>query len=132
MFQDWRNDRAKINSDTKGTVWLIGRCLHQLLWLTPTQLAFPFTRLPEDRRDRFTEWYVFVALIASVLIYYFVPDLAGLSTYISASTLIVMLHIVFLQPPAMAKHDKPKRLPSQRDGSMTPRTANVISLARGA
>ncbi len=32
----------------------------------------------------------------------------------------------------MAKHDKPKRLPSQRDGSMTPRTANVISLARGA
>src|SRR6266481_5088577 len=30
------------------------------------------------------------------------------------------------EAPAMAKHDKPKRLPSQRDGSMTPRTANVI------
>jgi hypothetical protein len=54
--------------------------------------------LPEHRRDRFTEWYVFVALLASGLIYYLAPDLAWLSTYISASTLIVMLHIVLLQP----------------------------------
>jgi hypothetical protein len=32
----------------------------------------------------------------------------------------------------MAKHDKPKRPPPQRDSSMTPRTANAISLAREA
>jgi hypothetical protein len=67
------------------------------MWLTLPQLTF--TLLPENRRDCFTEWYVVGILIASVLIYYFVPNfwLAILSTYISASTLIVMLHIVLLQ-----------------------------------
>jgi len=67
------------------------------MWVTPPQLAF--TLLLEDRRDCFTEWYVVGVLIASVLIYYFYPGFwpALLSTYISASTLIVMLHIVLLQ-----------------------------------
>jgi hypothetical protein len=86
---------VKINLNTQGIVWLIGTFLHRLLWLTPTQWAF--TRLPEDRRHCFTEWYVVGALIASVLIYYLAPNLAWLSTYFSASTLIVMLHIVLLQ-----------------------------------
>jgi hypothetical protein len=93
--QTWQNNRAKIDEETEGIVWLVATLLHLLLWLTPPQLAF--TRLPEDRRDCFTEWYVFVALIASVLIYYLAPSLAWLSTYISASTLVVMLHIVLLQ-----------------------------------
>src|SRR6266436_6903585 len=97
-LQDWRYKRAKINLNTEGIVWLIGTFLHRSLWATPTQWAF--TLLPEDRRDCFTEWYVVGVLIASVLIYYLAPSVrfAWLSTYISASTLIVMLHIVFLQP----------------------------------
>src|SRR5262245_25041780 len=96
--QTWQNNRAKIDEETQGIVWLVATLLHLLLWLTPPQLAF--TRLAEDRRDCFTEWYVFVALIASVLIYHSAPSLAWLawlSTYISASTLVVMLHIVLLQ-----------------------------------
>ena len=85
--QTWQNDRAKIDEETQGIVWLVATLLHLLLWLTPPQLAF-------------TRWYVFVALIASVLIYHSAPSLAWLawlSTYISASTLVVMLHIVLLQ-----------------------------------
>jgi hypothetical protein len=95
--QEWRKNRVKINSNTEGIVWVIGRCLHRLMWFTPPQLAF--TLLPEDRRDCFTECYVVGVLIASVLIYYLVPGfwLALLSTYFSASTLIAMLHIVLLQ-----------------------------------
>jgi hypothetical protein len=96
-LQDWRYNRAKINLSTEGIVWLIGTFLHGSLWVTPTQWAF--TLLPEDRRDCFTEWYVVGVLIASVLIYYLAPSVrfAWLSTYVSASTLIVMLHIVLLQ-----------------------------------
>ena len=94
-LQTWRNNQGDINFYTEGIVWLLGTCLHRLLWLTPTQLAF--TQLPEDRRDCFTECYVVGVLIASVLIYYLAPSLAWLSTYISASTLVVMLHIVLLQ-----------------------------------
>jgi hypothetical protein len=95
--QTWRTDQAKINSNTEGIVWVTGRCLHRLMWFTPPQLAF--TLMPEDRRDRFTEWYVVGVLTASVLIYCFVPGfwLALLSTYFSTSSLIVMLHIVLLQ-----------------------------------
>jgi hypothetical protein len=77
-------------------VWVIGTFLHRSLWATPTQLAF--TRLPEDRRDCFTEWYVVGVLALSIVIYF--PrsvSLALVSTYLSVSTLIVMLHIVLLQ-----------------------------------
>jgi hypothetical protein len=54
--------------------------------------------LPRDRLDSFTEWYVFGVMLLSVGIY-FVPSvwLALLSTYFSASTVIVMLHVVLLQ-----------------------------------
>jgi hypothetical protein len=93
-------------------VWLIGSCLHWLMWLTPTQWGFTLlpgqacTKILATRRNRFTEWYVPGVLTASALIYCLAPRvspawppylLASLSTYISASTLIVMLHIVFLQ-----------------------------------
>jgi hypothetical protein len=93
----WRDDLAKINEIKEGIVRVAGKFLHRLMWATPAQLAF--TLLPEDRRDGFTEWYVVVVLALSIG-FYFVPSvwLALLSTYISASTLIVMLHIVLLQP----------------------------------
>jgi hypothetical protein len=93
----WQNNWAKINADTEDIVRCIGRCLHLLMWLTPTHWVFML--LPKDWLDCFTEWYVVVVLIASVLIYCFVPGFwfALLSTAISASTLNVMLHIVFLQ-----------------------------------
>jgi len=74
-------------------VWVIGTLLHRLLWATPTQLAF--TRLPEDQRDCFTEWYVVGVLALSIVIYFVRSvSLALVSTYVSVSTLIVMLHIV--------------------------------------
>jgi hypothetical protein len=94
-LQTWRHQRTLIDFYTEGIVRWIGRCLHGLMWLTLPQWVF--TLLPEDRRDCFTEWYVFGVLIASVLIYYFVPDLVLVSAYFSASTLVAMLHIVFLQ-----------------------------------
>ena len=100
--QLWRDNLAKINEIKEGIVGVVGKFLHRLMWATPSQLAF--TLLPEDRpdcfdhRDCFTEWYVVGVLVLSIVIY-FVPSvwLALLSTYISASTLIVMLHIVLLQ-----------------------------------
>jgi hypothetical protein len=54
--------------------------------------------LPKDRLDSFTEWYVFVVMLLSGGIY-FVPSawLALLSTWFSAGTVVVMLHIVLLQ-----------------------------------
>jgi hypothetical protein len=111
--QTWQNNRAKIDKETEGIVWLIARFLHWLMWLTPTQWGFTLlpreadTKTLEARLNRFTEWYVPGVLIASALIYYLAPRvsfawftylLAWLSTYISASTLVVMLHIVLLQP----------------------------------
>jgi hypothetical protein len=94
--QHWRDELAKINEIKEGIVRVVGKFLHRLLWATPTKLAF--TLVPEDRLDCFTEWYVVGVLIASVGIY-LVPYfwLALLSAYVSASTLIVMLHIVLLQ-----------------------------------
>jgi hypothetical protein len=94
--QRWRDELAKINEIKEGIVRVVGKFLHRLMWATPTKLAFIL--LPEDRLDCFTEWYVVGVLIASVGIY-LVPYfwLALLSTYVSASTLIVMLHIVLLQ-----------------------------------
>src|SRR5262245_47395201 len=100
--QRWRDELAKINEIKEGIVRMVGKFLHWLMWATPSQLAF--TLLPEDRpdsfdrRDCFIEWYVVGVLVLSIVIY-FVPSvwLALLTTYISASTLIVMLHIVLLQ-----------------------------------
>jgi hypothetical protein len=94
--QRWRDELAKINEIKEGIVRVVGKFLHRLMWATPTKLAFIL--LPEDRLGCFTEWYVVGVLIASVGIY-LVPYfwLALLSTYVSASTLIVMLHIVLLQ-----------------------------------
>jgi hypothetical protein len=110
--QTWRNNRAAINANTEGIVWLIGRFLHWLMWLTPTQWGFTLlpgeacTKILEARLNRFTESYVPSVLIASALIYYLAPRvpfvwltylLAWLSTYFSASSLVVWLHIVLLQ-----------------------------------
>ena len=94
--QRWRDELAKINEIKEGIVRVVGKFLHRLMWATPTKLAFIL--LPEDRLGCFTEWYVVGVLIASVGIY-LVPYfwLALLSTYVSASTLIVMLHIVLLK-----------------------------------
>jgi hypothetical protein len=111
-LQTWRHNRTLIDFYTEGIVWVVGRALHWLMWFTLPQLTF--TLLPENRRDCFTEWYVFGVLIASaffyyasVLIYYLAPDvawpiwltffLAVFSAYFSVSTLIVLLHIVLLQ-----------------------------------
>jgi hypothetical protein len=62
-----------------------------------TQLAYMAFGTKKYPLDWFTELYVFVVLIVSVLIYYFVPDLAWLSTIFSVSTVIMMLNVVFLQ-----------------------------------
>jgi hypothetical protein len=77
--QTWRNNRAVINANTEGIVWLIGRFLHWLMWLTPTQWGFTLlpgeacTKVLEARLNRFTESYVPSVLIASALIYYLAP-----------------------------------------------------------
>jgi hypothetical protein len=104
---DWRNNRARINWYTEGIVWVIGRLLHRLMWLTPTQLVS--TALPKRHVDCFTELYVVDVLVLSIGIY-LVPSvwLASLSTYISASSLIVWLHIVLLQR-AFAPIKSPQR-----------------------
>ena len=70
--------------------------MHWCLWASPSQWAS--LALPKDRLDSFTEWYVFVVMLLSGGIYFF-PSvwLALLSTWFSAGTVIVMLHIVLLQ-----------------------------------
>jgi hypothetical protein len=95
-LEKWRCQRAKIDEETKGIVWVVGRILHRCLWVSPTQWAS--FALPEDRLLYFIEWYVFVAMLLSGGIY-LVPNvwLASLSTLISAGIIIVMLHIVLLQ-----------------------------------
>jgi len=94
--ETWRCDRAKIDEETKGIVWVVGVILHRFIWASPAQLAS--LAWPKDRLDSLTEWYVFGVMLLSVGIY-FVPSvwLASLSTWFSASTVIVMLHIVLLQ-----------------------------------
>jgi hypothetical protein len=95
-LEKWRSDCAKIDEKTKGIVWVVGVILHWCLWASLSQWAS--LALPKDRLDSFTEWYVFVVMLLSGGIY-FVPSvwLALLSTWFSAGTVIVMLHVVLLQ-----------------------------------
>jgi hypothetical protein len=36
--QTWQNNRAKIDKETEGIVWLIARFLHWLMWLIPNPI----------------------------------------------------------------------------------------------
>jgi hypothetical protein len=97
-LRHWQRGLAKIANETRGIVRVVGILLHVLTLASPPQWAY-IGFGTEDRPLYFvTDAYVVGALIASVFIYYFVPDLAWLSTFFSASTLIVMLYIVLLQP----------------------------------
>src|SRR5262249_51489508 len=95
-LHNWRSQLEQINEHTDGIVRVIGKILHQFLWVSPPQLA-SLALLPH-RLASFTEWYVFIVLALSIGIY-LIPSvwLALLSTYFSVSTVIVMLHIVLLQ-----------------------------------
>ena len=77
---------------------------------TLTQLVYIGFGTKDRPLNWFTELYVVGVLIASVLFYCLPPGvcLASLSTYFSASTVIVMLHIVLLQR-VFAKISSPER-----------------------
>jgi hypothetical protein len=94
LFGHWRSDLTKIvvANERWGIVWVVGIFLHVLKLVTLTGIL-----CIEDRRV--IDWYVVVALILSVGIYYLPPSvcLAAVSTYFSVGTVIVLLNIVLLQ-----------------------------------
>jgi hypothetical protein len=98
-FRRWRCGLGRIAKRTRGIVRMVGIPLYVLaLVASPiTQLAYMAFGTKKHPLDWFTDLYVFVVLIVSVFIYYFVPDLAWLSTIFSASTIIMMLNVVLLQ-----------------------------------
>jgi hypothetical protein len=100
----------KISSRSKGIEWLVAAvlCLLQIFllsfWLQ--RLLRRICRRPlslNDRReqmDRVTEVYVVVCIVVTVFIWW-MPTLAGaiICSYFSWSTIVVLLHVVFLSKP---------------------------------
>jgi hypothetical protein len=98
-FRRWRAGLARICKETQGIARMVGVPLYVLNLLTSliTQLAYIGFGTKKRHLGWFTDLCVFVVLIASILIYCFVPSLAWLGTIFSASTVIAMLNIVLMQ-----------------------------------
>jgi hypothetical protein len=99
-FADWWTDLAKIAKRTRGIVRVVGVLLHVLpvVLLVPTQWVYMGFGTKERPLNWFTEAYVFAVVLLSVW-FFTAPSVcvALLSTWISAGTIVVMLHIVLLQ-----------------------------------
>jgi hypothetical protein len=93
----WRSGLAKIANETEGIVRVVGVILYVLKLASPTEWAYIGFGTEDRSLSWFTDLSVFVVLVASVLIYYLAPDLAWLSTYFSATSVIVLLNVVLLQ-----------------------------------
>jgi hypothetical protein len=93
----WRSGLAKIANETEGIVRVVGVILYVLKLASPTEWAYIGFGTEDRPLHWFTELSVFVVLVASFLIYYLAPDLAWLSTYFSATSVIVLLNVVLLQ-----------------------------------
>ena len=96
-FREWRKGLTKIARETAGIERVVGVSLYVLTLTSPTQ----WLHLGYDLRNR-SSWidaYVVVALFLSAGIYFWAPCVwfAMLSTFFSASTVIVLLNIVLLQ-----------------------------------
>jgi hypothetical protein len=97
-LREWRSRLAKIATEKQGIVRVIAVILHVLSLASPTEWA-DMTFGTEDRPAySLTDTYVFVILLLSVWIY-LIPSvwLASLSSYFSASTIILLMNIVLLQ-----------------------------------
>ena len=104
-FRDWWGRRAQIANKTQianekwGIVRVVGVPLYLLTVASPTTLAYIVFGTKEHPLYWFTDVCVVGALILSVGIYYLAPNvcLAWLSTYFSATTVIVLLNVVLLE-----------------------------------
>jgi hypothetical protein len=109
-FQDWSCGFATIAANKHGVEQALGLILYALSLISLTQWRHICCGRGSDRSvDTFTEWYVFGTLLISVLIFIFLPNLALLSTYFSATTVIILLNIVLLQPVLGGEIVSPQR-----------------------
>jgi hypothetical protein len=94
----WQYDLTKIVDETDGIVRVVGMVLHLLTLASPPQWAYIGFGTLARPRYWLTDLYVVGVLLLSIGIY-LAPSvcLAWFSTYFSASTVIVLLHIVLLR-----------------------------------
>jgi hypothetical protein len=98
-LRHWRRGLATISEATQGIMRWVGLILYCLTLATPTQWRYICWGREEERLvDTWTDSYVVGVLAISLLIFAFPHQItAWVSTYFSASTLIVILNIVLLQ-----------------------------------
>jgi hypothetical protein len=104
-FRDWWSRRAQIANETQidnepwGIALVFGVFFYVLTIASPTTWAYIGFGTEDRRLHWFTDVWVVGALILSVGIYYFAPNvwLASLSMYFSVTTVIVLLNVVLLE-----------------------------------
>jgi hypothetical protein len=94
----WWIDVEKVRTERRGIGRLFGFALCILRLATPTEWVHLLLGTKERPLYSFTDAYVVGVLTVSAIIYLF-PSvlLAGISTYFSATTLVVLLNIVLLE-----------------------------------
>jgi hypothetical protein len=115
-FRGWWSERAQIANKTQienekwGIVRVVGVPLYVSTLASPTTWAYIGFGTKDCRLYWFTDACVVGALILSIGFYFLAPSvcLAWLSTYFSATTLIVLLNVVLLQR-AFGKMASPER-----------------------
>jgi hypothetical protein len=92
---EWWSKLNTIQRDTRGIERVVGVTLHCLLLTTPTEWVVMNWNTECKTLLSFIDAYVVAVLILSILTY-FAPNpwLAGLVTYFSISTVIVLLNVV--------------------------------------
>jgi hypothetical protein len=98
-LRDWAQGFATIATKTRGVERVVDLILYALSLLSPTQwLHIGFGKERPSSVNKWTEGYVVVALVLSILCFLFPSrNIGWVSTYFSAVTLIAILNIVFLQ-----------------------------------
>jgi hypothetical protein len=97
-LEEWRNNLKKVWAGTSGIVRVVGIALYCLTLLSLSEWIVICLWRRDTARSTFIDAYVVLALILSVAIFALGPSfwLAVLSSYLSGSTVLVLLKIVLL------------------------------------
>ena len=101
----WPNDLPTISSQPKGIEWLVAITLYRI---SPAFVSFRLQQIfPKERHLVVIEVYVIVCVAFTVFTWWLVPVawwwltiiFAILCSYFSLSTVVTLLHVVFLSKP---------------------------------